>query len=152
MLRYWLFAQVEKGKGAFWYYKTGHDKKTVSLVSWRSLEANGYTYLLMIIHECTVMIHKTCVTVLTREEEILKTVESSWFQKALIWYIKSAWRLVIRCCLFILVITINPEVAWFVHICLSCRNVSTVTTIYTSCQYHNWTWALRYWHYGTDIF
>ena len=27
MLGYWLFAQVEKGKGAFWYYKTGHDKK-----------------------------------------------------------------------------------------------------------------------------
>ena len=33
--------------------------------------------------------------------------------------------------------------------CISCRNVSSVTTINTSCQYRNWTWTLWYWRYGT---
>ena len=32
--------------------------------------------------------------------------------------------------------------------CTSCRNVSSVTIIYTWCQYRNLVWTLRYWRYG----
>ena len=106
-----------KGKRSLWILQ---DRTWLELID--ELEVIGsecIRILLLIMHECTVMIHNTCVTVLTKEEEILKTVESSWFRKALIWYTESAWRLVIRCCLFILVITIKPEVVCFVHVYLA---------------------------------
>ena len=39
-----VFTQVEKENGAFEYHLQGIIRKTVSQVSYRSLEENGYTY------------------------------------------------------------------------------------------------------------
>ena len=123
-----VFAKVEKGNGAFEYYRTRHDKKKLFHGWVRGHWKRMDTHTFIIMHDRTAMIHNTYVTVLTKEEEILKTVETSWFRK------ESGWRLVIGCCVFILVITINPEVAYFAHVYLA--------------ESRNWIWTLRYWRYG----
>ena len=95
-----VFAAIEKENGAFKYYKAGHGKKNCFTGELDVNGSKGIHLLLLIVHIWTVMMHNTCVTVLTKEEEILKTVASSWFRKALIWYTESTRRMLIRCFFF----------------------------------------------------
>ena len=96
-----VFAQVEKENGSFEYL---HDRAWLKKQlfhrwvrgHWKRVDTHtldGYACL----HSCDT---QHVFMLLTKEKEILKKVETSRFRKALVRYTDSAWRLVIRCCLF----------------------------------------------------